>query len=57
MTVKDPLTNEIIVGEVEFYLLKYEESHDVNANDDSEFNFKADFIGTDFNYANSKEFR
>ena len=40
LTVRNPLNNEIIVGEVEFFLLKPGET----AMD------KAIFIGTDFNY-------
>jgi hypothetical protein len=38
LTVRNPLNNEIIVGEVEFFLLKPGEP-------------RALFIGTDFNYA------
>ena len=45
LTVRNPLNNEIIVGEVEFFLLKPGEAMD-----------KAMFIGTDFNYAYSNEF-
>ncbi len=44
LTVRNPLNNEIIVGEVEFYLMK--------PNEGSAF-----FIGTDFNYAYSNDFR
>ena len=47
LTVRNPLNNEIIVGEVEFFLLKPGET----AMD------KAIFIGTDFNYAYSNDFR
>ena len=46
LTVRNPLNNEIIVGEVEFYLLKNEEGI-----------YTAKFIGTDFNYAYSNDFR
>ena len=34
LTVKNPLTNEIIVGEVEYYLLKCEDRSALNSNDD-----------------------
>jgi len=47
LTVRNPLNNEIIVGEVEFYLLKNEEGP-INT---------AKFIGTDYNYAYSNDFR
>jgi Domain of unknown function (DUF5092) len=40
LTVRNPLNNEIIVGEVQFFLMKPEEG--LNS---------AKFIGTDFNYA------
>ena len=46
LTVRNPLNNEIIVGEVEFFLIKHGEGGD-----------KAVFIGTDFNYAQSNDFR
>ena len=42
LTAKDPLTNEIIVGEVGFYKMVSNEAH---------------YFGSDFNYANSKQFR
>jgi len=45
LTVRDPLNNEIVVGEVEFYLVKKSEKG------------MAHLIGTDFNYANSNDFR
>jgi hypothetical protein len=45
LTVRDPLNNEIVVGEVEFYLVKKSEKG------------TAHLIGTDFNYANSNDFR
>lgn len=44
IAAKDPLTNEVIVGEVSFYLLKSSEIH-------------ATYFGSDFNYASSKLFR
>lgn len=44
ITSKDPITNQVIVGEVEFYTL-------------GEQNTDAEFFGTDFNYASSKLFR
>lgn len=44
ITAKDPLTNEVIVGEVSFYLLVKGESDAV-------------YFGSDFNYASSKLFR
>ena len=44
ITSKDPITNQVIVGEVEFYTL-------------GEENTDAEFFGTDFNYASSKLFR
>ena len=47
LTVKNPLNNEIIVGEVEFYLVKNNGSEQMNA----------EFIGTDYNYACSNDFR
>ena len=50
LTVRNPLNNEIIVGEVEFYLLECQASSDLTE-------YYAKFIGTDFNYANSNEFR
>lgn len=50
LTVRNPLNNEIIVGEVEFYLLKKESVSPISG-------LQALFIGTDFNYANSNEFR
>jgi hypothetical protein len=46
LIVRNPLNNEIIVGEVEFFLIKHGESAD-----------RAVFIGTDFNYAQSNDFR
>ncbi len=46
LTVKNPLNNEIIVGEVEFYLIK-----------NASVQMNAEFIGTDFNYACSNDFR
>lgn len=44
MTAKDPLTNEVIVGEVEFYHMKEGET-------------SAEFFGSDFNFSQSKTFR
>lgn len=44
ITAKDPLTNEVIVGEVSFYLLENGAQ-------------EATFFGSDFNYASSKLFR
>jgi hypothetical protein len=41
---KNPLTNNAIVGEVEFYSYKAGDSH-------------AAYFGSDFNYANQKAFR
>lgn len=49
LTVRNPLNNEIIVGEVEFYLLK--------PNNSGGGQYRAQFIGTDFNYAYSNDFR
>ena len=46
LTVRNPLNMEIIVGEVEFFLLKPNEGGE-----------RAMFIGTDFNYAYSNDFR
>lgn len=46
LTVRNPLNMEIIVGEVEFFLLKPGEGGE-----------RAIFIGTDFNYAYSNDFR
>ena len=43
ITAKNPLTNEVIVGEIHFYLL--------------EEGTTAKFFGTDFSYATSKDFR
>ncbi len=74
--MKDPLTNDIIVGEVEFYFVKkdnsdfkneticspddvnelYEENLDKLVNKEELF-FKGNFIGTDFSYATSNDFR
>lgn len=44
ITAKDPLTNEVIVGEVLFFLLKQGQ-------------VEATCFGSDFNYATSREFR
>lgn len=44
ITAKDPLTNEVIVGEVSFYLMELGAA-------------EATFFGSDFNYASSKLFR
>lgn len=44
ITSKDPITNQVVVGEVEFYLLNKDYTD-------------AEFFGTDFNYASSKLFR
>jgi hypothetical protein len=44
ITSKNPLTNNAIVGEVEFYTYKSGDSHAV-------------YFGSDFNYANQKAFR
>lgn len=44
ITCKDPITNQIIVGEVEFFYW-------IKGNPNLEF------FGTDFNYAHSKLFR
>jgi len=52
LTVRNPLTNEIIVGEVEFFLVGRQAvvaSKEVEA--------EAKFIGSDYNYALSQEFR
>ena len=51
LTVKNPLNNEIVVSEVEFYLLKRPETTGTRQP------LIANFIGTDFNYANSNDFR
>ena len=53
LTVKNPCNNEIIVGEVEFFLL----SNNRNNQGPIEDQYKATFIGTDFNYAHSNDFR
>lgn len=44
ITAKDPLTNEVIVGEVAFFVLLQGEQ-------------QARYFGSDFNYASSKLFR
>jgi hypothetical protein len=44
ITAKDPLTNEVIVGEVAFFVLLNGQS-------------VATYFGSDFNYASSKLFR
>ena len=64
------MTNEIIVGEVEFYLVDHTSiaasveklslgvNTEVSAFDpQSKVMMTAKFFGSDFNYANSKEFR
>ena len=55
LTVRSPLNNEIVVGEVEFYLL-LRESGETSLNRDAR-QLNANFIGTDYNYANSNDFR
>lgn len=60
LTVRNPLTNEIIVGEVEFYLLGNSQASRVNgriSDESEEVTLKAEYIGTDYNYALSQEFR
>ena len=67
------MTNEIIVGEVEFYLVAKDKSLNLNNNlqdniqnnnimnsnisKGNEYQLTANFIGTDFNYATSNQFR
>lgn len=58
LSVKNPLTNQIIVGEVEFYLLKYKlldsTFEQIKSNKcASDIILKAIFIGTDYTYAYS----
>jgi len=63
LTVKDPLTNEIVLGEVEFYLVDKTQvkqavellacHHEVSAFDQTKIEVKATYFGSDFNYANS----
>ncbi len=59
MTVKNPLNNEIVVGEVDFYLLTKNEKKipDNHLNISVQNSLKAFFMGSDFNYANSNDFR
>jgi hypothetical protein len=61
MTVKNPLTNQIIVGEVEFYLVQLKEiqekTNKKNLPEDGSFNLNAYYIGSDYTYAYSQQFR
>jgi hypothetical protein len=67
LTAKNPLTNEVILGEVEFYLIDkntIQESMEMlcaqgefSAFESNKVALEAKFFGTDFNYANSKNFR
>ena len=70
LTVKDPMTNEVIVGEVEFFLADKTQIANVmeqlalaNSGETSAFApspkifLVAKFFGSDFNYANNKNFR
>lgn len=58
MTVKNPLTNQIIVGEVEFYLVKHPDiAAFAVANPGSSIDLKAYFVGSDYTYAYSQQFR
>ena len=65
LTSKDPLTNEVIVGEVEFYLVDKTQianaveqlQVEVSAFDLNKVQITAHFFGSDFTYANSKNFR
>jgi len=58
LTVRNPLTNEIIVGEVEFYLLGRDQAPEVlnrgevsSLASSQDVILKAEFLGTDYNYA------
>ena len=51
LTVKNPLTNQIIVGEVEFYLLSNSELGKKIKT--SNFILQAFYIGSDYTYAYS----
>lgn len=67
LTVKNPLTNEVILGEVEFYMIDKNTiaenmemlciQGEVSAFESNKVVLEAKFFGTDFNYANCKNFR
>jgi hypothetical protein len=49
LTPKNPLTNEVIVGEVDFFMITLQEQERVK--DLPEEALVAEFIGSDYNYA------
>ena len=54
MTVKNPLTNQVIVGEVEFYLISKQEVEEKCANaSEGKLTLLAYYIGSDYTYAYS----
>ena len=63
LTVKNPLTNQIIVGEVEFYLIQHKQIETQAANlrngphDNRQNIIQALYIGSDYTYAYSQKFR
>ena len=67
LIVKNPMTNEIIVGEVEYYLIKndnlsysqFQLQNQIPESNQQDLTTEvtAVFIGTDYNYAVSSEFR
>jgi hypothetical protein len=61
LTVKNPLTNQIIVGEVEFYLIQknvIESQMQIFRSDENHPKIiSAHYIGSDYTYAYSQKFR
>ena len=58
MTVKNPLTNQIIVGEVEFFLVKHQDiAACAGLSPGSSIDLSAYFVGSDYTYAYSQQFR
>ena len=61
LTVKNPLTNQIIVGEVEFYLISYTHIDEMCVKPvtyrNQDITLQAQFIGSDYTYAYSQLFR
>ena len=53
LTVKNPLTNQVIVGEVQFYLISqsYLKEYLPINHQNQNLKLKANFIGTDYTYA------
>ena len=65
ITAKNPLTNQVIVGEVDFFVLDVDQltAKCKNQDDGSDntwqhsTNYEATFFGSDFNYSHQQEFR